>query len=118
MYLFPEMFSSIIFPFAVETEFLRKRQVAWDDSFQSLYYMLRNGTCDIFYGNYSCLYIMFFQATFAYVLTIYVLLFGRITIIDCELFLSPEVPILLGVGIHMYSVLFNLQRLISPSVLW
>ncbi|KAM2893379.1 hypothetical protein FF1_008744 [Malus domestica] len=33
----------------VETEFLRKRQVAWDDSFQSLYYMLRNGTCDIFY---------------------------------------------------------------------
>ncbi|BFG38415.1 hypothetical protein CerSpe_246890 [Prunus speciosa] len=32
-----------------EMEFLRKRQVAWEDSFQSLYYMLRNGICNIFY---------------------------------------------------------------------
>lgn len=55
---------SFTFTFAAEMEFLRKRQVAWEDSFQSLYYMLRNGTCNIFYGNYLCPYIVFFQATF------------------------------------------------------
>lgn len=55
--------SSFTFTFAAEMEFLRKRQVAWEDSFQSLYYMLRNGTCNIFYGNYLCPYIVFFQAT-------------------------------------------------------
>ncbi|PON44937.1 Donson [Parasponia andersonii] len=33
----------------VEVDFLRKRQVAWEDSFRSLYYMLRGGFCNIFY---------------------------------------------------------------------
>ncbi|XP_004305562.1 PREDICTED: protein downstream neighbor of son homolog [Fragaria vesca subsp. vesca] len=33
----------------VEMDFLTKRHVAWEDSFQSLYYMLRNGACNIFY---------------------------------------------------------------------
>lgn len=35
---------------AVEQEFLRKRQLAWEESFRSLYYKLRNGICNIFYG--------------------------------------------------------------------
>ncbi|KAF4402379.1 hypothetical protein G4B88_012164 [Cannabis sativa] len=33
----------------VEVDFLRKRQLAWEDSFRSLYYMLRGGICNIFY---------------------------------------------------------------------
>ncbi|PRQ44272.1 hypothetical protein RchiOBHm_Chr3g0477411 [Rosa chinensis] len=33
----------------VEMDFLTKRHVAWEDSFRSLYYMLRNGACNIFY---------------------------------------------------------------------
>ncbi|XP_015900390.1 uncharacterized protein LOC107433608 [Ziziphus jujuba] len=33
----------------VELDFLRRRQLAWEDSFRSLYYMLRNGICNIFY---------------------------------------------------------------------
>ncbi|PON40807.1 Donson [Trema orientale] len=33
----------------VEVDFLRKRQVAWEDSFRSLYYMLRGGFCNVFY---------------------------------------------------------------------
>ncbi|XP_021844016.2 uncharacterized protein [Spinacia oleracea] len=32
-----------------EMEFLEKRQLAWDDSFRSLYYMLRKSGCNIFY---------------------------------------------------------------------
>lgn len=36
---------------AVEAEFLSRRQQAWEDSFQSLYYMLRNNICRVFYGN-------------------------------------------------------------------
>ncbi|CAN6719505.1 unnamed protein product [Malus baccata var. baccata] len=47
----------------VETDFLRKRQVAWDDSFQSLYYMLRNGTCDIFYVCTPYFVVMFMACT-------------------------------------------------------
>ena len=34
----------------METDFLIKRQVAWEDSFRSLYYMLRKNICNIFYG--------------------------------------------------------------------
>ncbi|XP_034686655.1 protein downstream neighbor of Son-like [Vitis riparia] len=33
----------------VETDFLIKRQLAWEDSFRSLYYMLRKNICNIFY---------------------------------------------------------------------
>lgn len=32
-----------------ESEFLSKRQSAWEDSFRSIYYMFRKRTCDIFY---------------------------------------------------------------------
>lgn len=35
----------------VETDFLSKRQLAWEDSFRSLYYLLRKSMCDIFYCN-------------------------------------------------------------------
>lgn len=34
-----------------ELDFLLKRQLAWEDSFRNLYYMLRKSLCDIFYGN-------------------------------------------------------------------
>lgn len=34
----------------VEIDFLSKRQQDWEDSFQSLYFMLRKGLCNIFYG--------------------------------------------------------------------
>ncbi|RZC52164.1 hypothetical protein C5167_020584 [Papaver somniferum] len=34
-----------------ELDFLSKRQMAWEDSFRSLYYMLRKSLCNIFYGN-------------------------------------------------------------------
>ncbi|KAK9290379.1 hypothetical protein L1049_008548 [Liquidambar formosana] len=33
----------------VEMDFLSKRQLAWEDSFRSLYYMLRKNICNIFY---------------------------------------------------------------------
>ncbi|XLR55152.1 hypothetical protein S83_005824 [Arachis hypogaea] len=42
-----------------ELEFLRKRQVAWEESFQDLYYMLRNNTCGIFYVCTSQFVVMF-----------------------------------------------------------
>ncbi|KAI5070502.1 hypothetical protein GOP47_0014845 [Adiantum capillus-veneris] len=32
-----------------ERDFLSKRQLAWEDSFRSLYYMFRDGECDLFY---------------------------------------------------------------------
>lgn len=32
-----------------EADFLSKRQVAWEDSFRNLYYLLRKNICDIFY---------------------------------------------------------------------
>ncbi|MCO5559253.1 hypothetical protein L7F22_012848 [Adiantum nelumboides] len=32
-----------------EREFLSKRQLAWEDSFRSLYYMFRDGECELFY---------------------------------------------------------------------
>ena len=34
---------------AIELEFLRKRQVAWEESFRDLYYMLRKNICGLFY---------------------------------------------------------------------
>ncbi|WJZ87746.1 hypothetical protein VitviT2T_007102 [Vitis vinifera] len=45
----------------VETDFLIKRQLAWEDSFRSLYYMLRKNICNIFYGNYllPCFIVVF-----------------------------------------------------------
>lgn len=45
------MLSFVLFC-AVEMDFLRKRQLAWEDSFRSLYYMLRNNVCNVFYGNH------------------------------------------------------------------
>jgi hypothetical protein len=43
--------SCFIFPFyQIELEFLRKRQVAWEESFRDLYYMLRKNICGLFYG--------------------------------------------------------------------
>lgn len=48
---YPDMYLLIVSCVAVEMDFLTKRHVAWEDAFQSLYYMLRNGACDIFYGN-------------------------------------------------------------------
>jgi hypothetical protein len=45
------MLSFVVFC-AAEIDFLRKRQLAWEDSFRSLYYMLRNNVCNVFYGNH------------------------------------------------------------------
>lgn len=44
---------------AVEAEFLSRRQQAWEDSFQSLYYMLRNNICRVFYVCTSQFVVMF-----------------------------------------------------------
>lgn len=42
-----------LYPFySVEMDFLRKRQLAWEESFRSLYYMLRKKVCNIFYGKW------------------------------------------------------------------
>ncbi|KAF7804199.1 protein downstream neighbor of Son-like [Senna tora] len=43
----------------VELEFLRKRQVAWEESFRDLYYMLRKNACAIFYVCTSQFVVMF-----------------------------------------------------------
>ncbi|KAL0555233.1 hypothetical protein IC582_009172 [Cucumis melo] len=43
----------------VEAEFLSRRQQAWEDSFQSLYYMLRNNICRVFYVCTSQFVVMF-----------------------------------------------------------
>ncbi|KAK9170228.1 hypothetical protein Syun_002368 [Stephania yunnanensis] len=42
-----------------ETDFLLKRQLAWEDSFRSLYYMLRKNVCNIFYVFTSKFVVMF-----------------------------------------------------------
>ncbi|KAI4348844.1 hypothetical protein L6164_009514 [Bauhinia variegata] len=42
-----------------EMEFLRKRQVDWEESFRNLYYMLRNNVCGIFYVCTSQFVVMF-----------------------------------------------------------
>ncbi|KAB1222510.1 Protein downstream neighbor of Son [Morella rubra] len=43
----------------VEMDFLRKRQHAWEDSFHSLYYMLRKNVCNLFYVCTSNFVLMF-----------------------------------------------------------
>ncbi|KAJ8443259.1 hypothetical protein Cgig2_010154 [Carnegiea gigantea] len=43
----------------VETDFLNKRKLAWEDSFRSLYYMLRKSRCDLFYVFTSQFVVMF-----------------------------------------------------------
>ncbi|KAF5473425.1 hypothetical protein F2P56_010037 [Juglans regia] len=43
----------------VEMDFLNKRQLAWEDSFRSLYYMLRNHFCNLFYVCTSHFVVMF-----------------------------------------------------------
>lgn len=40
---------------AVELDFLKKREVGWEESFRSLYYMLRKRACHIFYGKFHFL---------------------------------------------------------------
>ncbi|XP_042503567.1 protein downstream neighbor of Son [Macadamia integrifolia] len=42
-----------------DTDFLSKRQLAWEVSFQNLYYMLRKNICDIFYVCTSQFVVMF-----------------------------------------------------------
>ncbi|CAI8614973.1 unnamed protein product [Vicia faba] len=42
-----------------ELEFLRKRQVAWEESFRDLYYMLRKNVCGLFYVCTSQFVVMF-----------------------------------------------------------
>ncbi|XP_022946937.1 protein downstream neighbor of Son-like isoform X2 [Cucurbita moschata] len=44
---------------AAEAEFLSRRQLAWEDSFQSLYYMFRNNVCRVFYVCTSQFVVMF-----------------------------------------------------------
>ncbi|XP_022158390.1 protein downstream neighbor of Son-like isoform X2 [Momordica charantia] len=44
---------------AAEAEFLSRRHLAWEYSFQSLYYMLRNNICRIFYVCTSQFVVMF-----------------------------------------------------------
>lgn len=46
----------------VEMDFLRKRQLAWEESFRSLYYMLRKKACNIFYVCTSYFVVMFIAA--------------------------------------------------------
>ncbi|XP_017977863.1 PREDICTED: protein downstream neighbor of Son [Theobroma cacao] len=45
-----------------EMDFLRKRQLAWEDSFRSLYYMFRQNVCSIFYVCTSHFVVMFTAA--------------------------------------------------------
>ena len=52
-FLFPFSLRSIFSFYTIELEFLRKRQVAWEESFRDLYYMLRKNICGLFYGNYT-----------------------------------------------------------------
>lgn len=40
-------------------DFLNKRKLAWEDSFRSLYYMLRKSSCDLFYVCTSQFVVMF-----------------------------------------------------------
>ncbi|KAA8518426.1 hypothetical protein F0562_015900 [Nyssa sinensis] len=46
----------------VQMDFLSKRQLAWEDSFRSLYYMLRKDACKIFYACTSQFVVMFIAA--------------------------------------------------------
>ncbi|GAB4834119.1 hypothetical protein Ancab_032381 [Ancistrocladus abbreviatus] len=44
---------------AVELDFLKKRQLAWEDSFRNLYYLIRKNACNIFYVCTSLFVVMF-----------------------------------------------------------
>ncbi|XP_038903201.1 protein downstream neighbor of Son isoform X2 [Benincasa hispida] len=55
----PSSLVSVLNSSAAEAEFLSKRQQAWEDSFQSLYYMLRNNICRVFYVCTSQFVVMF-----------------------------------------------------------
>uniref|UniRef100_A0A5B6YNA1 Protein downstream neighbor of Son n=1 Tax=Davidia involucrata TaxID=16924 RepID=A0A5B6YNA1_DAVIN len=46
----------------VQMDFLSKRQLAWEDSFRSLYYMLRKNVCNIFYACTAQFVVMFIAA--------------------------------------------------------
>ncbi|XP_057999688.1 uncharacterized protein LOC110650472 isoform X1 [Hevea brasiliensis] len=47
----------------VEIDFLRKRQMGWEDSFRSLYYMLRKDICNIFYVCTSHFVVLFINSS-------------------------------------------------------
>ncbi|XP_011652061.1 protein downstream neighbor of Son isoform X2 [Cucumis sativus] len=55
----PSSLVSVLNSFGTEAEFLSRRQQAWEDSFQSLYYMLRNNICRVFYVCTSQFVVMF-----------------------------------------------------------
>ncbi|CAI0402386.1 unnamed protein product [Linum tenue] len=55
----PPAVISVLSSSAAEGDFLRKRQVAWADSFRSLYYLLRKNICSIFYVCTSHFVVMF-----------------------------------------------------------
>lgn len=55
----PPAVISVLTSSAIEGDFLRKRQLAWEDSFRSLYYMLRKNICNIFYVCTSQFVVMF-----------------------------------------------------------
>ncbi|KAI5560659.1 hypothetical protein BDE02_16G061800 [Populus trichocarpa] len=55
----PSAVISVLTSSAIEGDFLRKRQLAWEDSFRSLYYMLRKNICNIFYVCTSQFVVMF-----------------------------------------------------------
>ncbi|KAG6770291.1 hypothetical protein POTOM_025968 [Populus tomentosa] len=55
----PAAIISVLTSSATEGDFIRKRQLAWEDSFRSLYYMLRKNICNIFYVCTSQFVVMF-----------------------------------------------------------
>ncbi|KAJ6406804.1 hypothetical protein OIU84_010341 [Salix udensis] len=55
----PAAVISVLTSSATEGDFIRKRQLAWEDSFRSLYYMLRKNICNIFYVRTSQFVVMF-----------------------------------------------------------
>ncbi|KAJ6743136.1 DOWNSTREAM NEIGHBOR OF SON [Salix viminalis] len=55
----PAAVISVLASSATEGDFIRKRQLAWEDSFRSLYYMLRKNICNIFYVRTSQFVVMF-----------------------------------------------------------
>eukprot|EP00257_Ricinus_communis_P018984 XP_015577833.1 protein downstream neighbor of Son [Ricinus communis] len=57
--ILPPSVISVLSSQAAEGDFLRKRQLGWEDSFRSLYYMLRKNICNIFYVCTSHFVVMF-----------------------------------------------------------
>ncbi|WCJ34137.1 Protein downstream neighbor of Son [Euphorbia peplus] len=55
----PPSVISVLSSQAADGDFLRKRQQGWDDSFRSLYYMLRKNMCSSFYVCTSHFIVMF-----------------------------------------------------------